>query len=175
MGKSLTILVAAIISTAMAFSQGTDLGTIHGTVTDASGGVISGAQVEVTDLTTNIVRTIKTGTAGDYDASGLRTGKYKVTVSVDGFASAQVLDIEVRSGSLARADVTLRPKGSAQSVMVSSEALTIETESPTISATLSGELILELPRDSRDIYCLSLGGSKPSPSRRRLQLGAPRG
>ena len=156
MRMALSITMAAILGTAMAFSQGTDLGTIHGTVTDASGGVISGAQVEVTDLTTNIVRTLKTGTAGDYGASGLRTGKYKVTVTVDGFASAQVLDIEVRSGSLARADVTLRPKGSAQSVMVSSEALTIETESPTISATLSGELILEFPRDSRDIFHFSI-------------------
>ena len=152
MRLSLSVFVAMLLCMAVAFSQGTDLGTIRGTVTDASGGAIPSAQVEVTDLTTNIVRTIKTSVSGDYDASALRTGKYKVTVSFEGFSAAEVLDIEVRSGSIARADVTLRPKSSTQSVMVSSEALTIETESPTIAATLAGETILELPRDSRDIY-----------------------
>jgi hypothetical protein len=152
MRQSLSTLLAILIFPAMALSQGTDLGTIHGTVTDASGGAIPNAEVELTDLTTNQTRTFKTGVSGDYDASALRTGKYKVKVSFEGFAPAEVLDIEVRSGSLARADVMLRPKGSTQTVMVSSEALTIETESPAISATLSGEAILELPRDSRDIY-----------------------
>ena len=118
----LSIYGAILFSAAIAFTQGTDLGTIRGTVTDASGAAIPSAQVEVTDLTTNLSRTLKTSISGDYDASALRTGKYKVTVSFEGFGTAEVLDIEVRSGSIARADVTLRPKGSTQTVMVSSEA-----------------------------------------------------
>lgn len=152
MRLSLSTILAIFLFAANLFSQGTDLGTIRGTVTDASGGAIPNAEVELTDLTTNQTRTLKTRVSGDYEASALRTGKYKIRVTYEGFAQAEVLDIEVRSGSMARADVSLRPKGSTQTMMVSSEALTIETESQTIAATLSGEAMLELPRDSRDIY-----------------------
>ena len=43
-----------------AFGQGTDLGTIRGTITDASGAVVAGAKVTVTDILTNTNRVTET-------------------------------------------------------------------------------------------------------------------
>ncbi|MBI4908984.1 MAG: carboxypeptidase regulatory-like domain-containing protein [Acidobacteria bacterium] len=142
----------ALLGACALIGQGTDLGTVRGTVTDASGAVIPNAAVEVLDVATNITRKVTSNAEGNYEAGGLRSGTYKVTVAVEGFTTAEVLNIEIRSGGAVRADVSLKPKGATQTVIVSTDAPTIETESPTIARTLEGEAIRELPRDSRDIY-----------------------
>src|SRR5258708_20815328 len=77
----------------LSYSQGTDLGTIRGTVTDASGAVVPNAKIEVTDLSTNITRQLKTNSEGNYEASALKSGNYKVTVSPPGFANAEITSI----------------------------------------------------------------------------------
>src|SRR5262249_55472602 len=46
----------------------------------------------------------------------------------------------------------MRPAGASQTILITSEAAQIETESPTIGSTLDNREIIELPRDSRDIY-----------------------
>src|SRR5581483_8364002 len=132
--------------------QGTDLGTIRGTVTDASGGVVPSASVEVTDLATNTVRKLMTNNEGNYEAAALRAGDYKVMVSASGFANAEITRITLRGGDVQRADARLQPAGTNQTVMITAEAPLIQTENPTISSTLDNREITELPRDSRDIY-----------------------
>src|SRR5213596_1549689 len=55
---------------AAGFGQGTDLGTIRGTVTDSTGAVIPGATVKVTDALTNTARETKTNAQGNYEMFG---------------------------------------------------------------------------------------------------------
>jgi hypothetical protein len=50
------ILLAALGSTQLVFAQGTDLGTISGTVTDGTGAVVANAKVVIRDLATNAER-----------------------------------------------------------------------------------------------------------------------
>ena len=52
------------------FSQGTNLGTIRGTVTDPNGAVVPGATVQVTDVETNLSRDFTTNSEGGYEAPG---------------------------------------------------------------------------------------------------------
>ena len=57
--KYLSVLLALAISVGCAqplLAQGTDLGTIRGTVTDPSGAVIPNASVTIVDLATNRLR-----------------------------------------------------------------------------------------------------------------------
>ncbi|MGA8767444.1 MAG: carboxypeptidase-like regulatory domain-containing protein, partial [Candidatus Acidiferrales bacterium] len=56
-----------------AFAQ-LNLGSIAGTVTDASGGVIAGANVTVTDVERGVSRTLTTDSAGQYSATSLTPG-----------------------------------------------------------------------------------------------------
>src|SRR5262245_16755996 len=70
-----------------AFAQGTNLGTIRGTVTDKNGAVVSGAKVQVTDLETSLSREATTNKEGAYEVTGLKYGAYKVTVTALGFKS----------------------------------------------------------------------------------------
>lgn len=133
-------------------AQGTDLGAIRGTVTDPSGAQVPHAHVEITDLNTQITRTYQSGEHGGFDASALPSGKYKVAVSATGFGTSIVENVNVSGANVATADVVLHPSSVETSVQVSSEAVTINTDDATLNEDLTPTAIIELPRDSRDIY-----------------------
>jgi hypothetical protein len=133
-------------------AQGTDLGTIRGTVTDASGAQIPNAHIEITDLSTQITRTYQGGDHGNFDAAALPSGRYKVAASAPGFGTSIVENVVLTGSNSANADFTLRPSTDVQSVQVTSDATTINTEDATLNQILTPTSIIELPRDSRDIY-----------------------
>src|SRR5580698_8718850 len=60
-------------------------GSIAGTVTDASGGVVPGATVTATNIGTNEKHTVKTGAAGEYRFVDLIPAVYKVEVQAPSF------------------------------------------------------------------------------------------
>src|SRR5262245_56586700 len=63
-------------------------GTIQGTITDANGAIVPGASVEIKNLETNLSRTVTSDDGGRFVALALPPGKYSVTVSKLGFATA---------------------------------------------------------------------------------------
>ena len=67
------------------YAQGSNLGTIRGTVTDANGAVLPNAAVQVTDQATGLSRDFTTNGEGNYEVVALKPGKYKVTVTATGF------------------------------------------------------------------------------------------
>jgi hypothetical protein len=135
---------------ATAFSQGTDLGTIRGTVTDPNGAAVVNATVRVTDVATNTSRDLTTNGEGNFEAANLKPGTYVVTVNQQGFNTTEIREVVVRGGGITRADAEL--KIGVQATVDVTSAPVIETDTPTISTTLNSRQILEVPRDSRDIY-----------------------
>jgi len=133
------------------FAQGTDLGTIRGTVTDSTGALVPNAKVEITDLSTLVSREFTTDVHGAFQATALPSGRYKASVSATGFGTTLVNDIVLTGSDVANANAVLRAAASTN-VEVTSEAATIDTTDQTLSQTLTSRAILELPRDSRDIY-----------------------
>src|SRR5678815_5516071 len=100
--------LCVLCMTSMAFGQGTNLGTIRGTVTDANHALVSGAKVHVTDLETNLSRETTTNSEGNYEVTGLQYGSYKVTVTAQGFKTASLNQVALRGGDTTRADVELQ-------------------------------------------------------------------
>ncbi len=133
------------------FAQGTNLGAIRGTVTDSNGAVVAGAKVQAVDLETNLARGVTTNSEGNYEVTGLKYGAYKVTVTAQGFKTASVNQVSLRSGDTVRADVELQAGGTTETVEVVANT-PINLETPTVSGQLTSREITELPRDSRDIY-----------------------
>ena len=64
-----------------------DRGEITGTVTDASGAVVPGAQITATQESTNASYKVKTSSTGDYTVPALPIGTYPVRVEIHGFKS----------------------------------------------------------------------------------------
>src|SRR6187200_1301167 len=75
---------------ASGYSQGTNLGTLRGTVTDPNGAVIPNAAVKVTDQVTGLSRDLVTDAEGNYEAAALKPGTYKISVTAAGFKTAEV-------------------------------------------------------------------------------------
>jgi len=148
-----TFLCALCIfwGTELAFAQGTNLGTIRGTITDTNGALVTVARVQVTDLATDLARDVTTNSEGNYEITGLKFGSYKVTVTAQGFKTASINQVGLRGGDTVRADVQLQVGGATETVEVSASA-PINLETPTVSGQLGSRELQELPRDSRDIY-----------------------
>ena len=72
----------------MAFAQ-TVTGTLQGTVSDAKGAVVQGADVVIRNMETGQERTVKTNSEGAYTATFLPLGRYTVTASGTGFSKVQ--------------------------------------------------------------------------------------
>jgi Carboxypeptidase regulatory-like domain/TonB dependent receptor len=134
-----------------AYPQGTNSGTIRGRVTDPNGASVAGATVKVTDLGTNIARDLTTNDGGEYEAATLKSGNYTVTVNAPNFKTS-VINVSLTGSESVRADAKLEIGTQDAMVSVTQEAGLIQTESPAISGSLNTHQLLELPRDSRDIY-----------------------
>jgi hypothetical protein len=147
------ILLALLFCAAeIVFGQGTDLGTIRGTVTDSTGAVIPGATVTVTDALTNAARETRTNSQGNYEMFGLKPGAYRVAITAVGMSKKEITDIVLNGSDIVSVDAVLKVSAAQESVVVSMEAPAINTEDQTISQTLNNQAIVELPRDSRDVY-----------------------
>jgi len=86
------------------YSQGTNLGTIRGSVTDPNGAIIPNAAVKVIDQTTGISRDVTTDNDGNYEVAALKPGTYKIAVTASGFKTSEI-DAVVKGSDVVRADV----------------------------------------------------------------------
>jgi hypothetical protein len=147
----LLLIACTLGGPAGVFAQGTNLGTIRGRVSDPDGAVVAGASVRVTDAATGISRELTTGGEGEYEAPGLKYGTYEVTVGAQGFKTL-VITVLLNSAETVRADAELEVGQETVTVDVVAEGSVIQNETPEISGSLSTRQLIELPRDSRDIY-----------------------
>jgi hypothetical protein len=148
----LVVSVLALCSTMPVFGQGTDLGTIRGTVTDSSGAVVANANVTALDVGTGATRETKTNSHGEYQFFGLRSGTYKITVANPGMATTEVTGIVVNGSDVVSANAVLKVSAATEQVVVTGEAPIIDSSDQTIADTISNREIVDLPRDSRDVY-----------------------
>ncbi|HZP17954.1 MAG TPA: carboxypeptidase-like regulatory domain-containing protein, partial [Terriglobales bacterium] len=150
--RLLATIASVICFGVLAYGQGTDLGTIRGTVTDPSGAVVANAAVTILDTSTGATRQTTTSTHGEYQMFGLPSGTYKITIAAPGMSTANITGVEVRGSDVVSANAVLKVSTTTEQVVVSAEAPIIDSEDQTISDTLTSRAVIDLPRDSRDIY-----------------------
>jgi hypothetical protein len=125
-------------------------GNISGTVTDASGAVIAGAQVIVTNTGTNATLTTTSNEQGRYNAPDLVVGAYQVQASKSGFQTTVHKDITLTVGSQLAVDLTLQVGQSRETVTVESSVTQVETQSTAVSALISPQQMVDLPLNGRN-------------------------
>ncbi len=118
-----------------AFAQ-LNLGSIAGTVTDASGGVIAGANVTVTDVERGVSRTLTTDSAGEYSATSLTPGSYSVRAQFTGFQTLNRTGISVGVGQAVRVDLAMQPGAQTQTVTVTEAVPLVDTSNEVLSSTV---------------------------------------
>src|SRR5258708_7270519 len=127
----------------------TTFGTILGTVTDASGAVVSNAVITVTNQGENISREVHADAQGNYLAENVKEGIYTVSVQAKGFRELTVKDVRLTARQIVRTDLKLAVGGASENVTVEANAELINSESETISTSITSTEVLGLPANYR--------------------------
>ena len=125
-------------------------GTILGTITDPSGAVVPNAELQITNLSTSVVRTAATNSTGLYTAPSLSPGKYELHVSAAGFAGQLLRGIDLAVGDERTVNLQLRIGTSSATVQVVDSTNQVQTVSSTLTEEVGGTTIRELPLNGRD-------------------------
>jgi outer membrane receptor protein involved in Fe transport len=128
-------------------------GTIGGTVTDASGGVLAGATVNVTNIAMNVTKTATTNEAGVYTVTNLVPGPYRVEASLTGFKTAVVSSITLEVNANLKVDATLEVGAATENVIVVAVAPLLQTEQTNLGQTITQQQIEMLPT-GRNLFSL---------------------
>ncbi len=116
-----------------ASAQGTNLGTIRGTVTDPNGAVIPNASVQITDKATGLSRDLTTNGDGNYEAAALKPGRYEVAVTATGFKKT-VVEAVLSGSETIRADIKAEVGTQSETVLVNgADAGIIQRDQPVIA------------------------------------------
>jgi hypothetical protein len=132
----------------------TATGTIVGTVSDHSGGVVAHAKVVVKNDSTAAAMSVLTNVEGGYTAPLLPPGSYSVEVSAPGFNTFLQTGIRLQVQQQARIDIVLQVGAVAESVRVSADAAVVEATSSSIGKVVDNKRIEELPLNTRNVYTL---------------------
>ncbi len=154
---ALTLLTIAVLfaSCMSLYAQTTiSTGSIQGTVTDASGAVVSGAHIKISSKATANVITVTTTSSGAYTSGALTPGEYVVAVEAPGFKTTN-LPLTVQVGVTATGNVKLQIGQASQVVEVQASELQVNTEQAIIQGVIGEEQIENLPVNGRNFLDLA--------------------
>ncbi|HEX5081794.1 MAG TPA: carboxypeptidase-like regulatory domain-containing protein [Blastocatellia bacterium] len=118
---------------------------ILGTVKDATGAVVAGATVDVTNTDTNATAKLSTNSSGYFEAPYLLPGVYSITVTAQGFKRYVQQGYTLSVNSRQNVDITLEIGSTQESVTVTATAALLETTSGSGTSSLEGRQISDLP------------------------------
>ena len=148
--RTTLLLLSLVLGSGIFASAQSVLGTISGTIHDSSGAVIPAAKVILHRVETNTDRSVDADASGNYTAINVEAGTYDITTSAKGFSSSVGKGAVLIARQQLRYDVTLSVTAVAQTVEVNaSDAGVIDTQTSQISASLTPELVLDLPANYR--------------------------
>jgi hypothetical protein len=157
MRKLLTFFAVLVaLSTAAPSYAQKITGTIRGTVTDATGAVVPGAKVTVTNEETGLTRSAATGSAGIYAFAELPVGSYSVRVENAGFKSEVRSNVVLNVADARTVDVALQTGDISEVVTVEVPAVAVKLVGADASGLVTGEEARELPLNGRNFMQLTL-------------------
>lgn len=167
----LRFVSCGLFACAPAFAQST-FGSILGTLLDSSGGIVSGGEIEITNLDENTTRKTASNDSGVYQFLNLQPGRYALSAAKSGFATARVREVSLEARQERRVDLTLALATVQQTVEVQAAGAVINTENATISSTMNNQQITELPANYRGGSTSPLGAIVALPNVQQDQNGA---
>ena len=156
----LAVLAVAVLAPAPLLAQAQiTTGVIEGSVSDASGGVVPGANVEVRSADTNQTRTRSTDAGGRFVFLQLPPGPYTVTFSLAGFATIVQEDVRLTVGQTITLNTVMKPSTVSETVTVTGTAA-VDVSRSQASTTLNETTISTTPilgRKFEDLLTLTPG------------------
>jgi hypothetical protein len=153
--RRLWIVLMAVLSigvgSSVALAQsGTTRTALSGTVLDTDGGALPGATVEVKNARTGVVIRTVTSSTGIYDVPAIDAGMYVITVSLSGFKTSVLTDVELLSGAPRSVNVTLQIGGVTEAIEVRGGSQLVQTQATAVTSVVRVDQIANLPLITRN-------------------------
>jgi hypothetical protein len=146
------LLAFVLAASTGAFAQGAATSTLTGTVADASGAVVPGADVNAKNKATATVYTAVSGSNGTFTISAVEPGTYTVTVALMGFKTAILNDVVVYAGVPASVKAILELGKLEETVVVEAATQLVQTQSAAVASTINVKQITSLPLPGRGAF-----------------------
>lgn len=151
------VLLALVMAASPAVAQSTAInGTIEGTILDASGGVMPGVTVTMTNAETGAQRVVVTNERGVYRAPLLPLGTYTLVAELSGFRRYEQRGITLSAGQTAVVNITLTVGEVSETVTVTAEAPVVDAGKIDLGRNLGEREVKNLPLVSRNPYNFAL-------------------
>jgi hypothetical protein len=153
--QKLSVITLLAVTFFAGAAQAQFRGSLRGTVKDSQGAVIPGATVTLVNTDTNNTMVITSDGNGIYNFNGLPPAPYRLTVEHEGFTKKVLDHVQIIPEQLNSLDLQLDVGQVQQTVTVSGTTQALDTETATVSGTISSNQIQHMPSFNRDVFQLA--------------------
>ena len=130
-------------------AQSSATGSLTGTVSDPSGGVLPGVTVRATNPATGLSQSTITSTAGDWTIASLPVGRYELSFELDGFKKLTRSDVLVEAVVTRQVPVTLEVGSVTEVVTVTGDAPMVVANTAATYRRLNADELTLVPTSTR--------------------------
>ena len=128
---------------------------VLGTVSDMSGGVLSGVKITVHNLATGGDYNVVSDNSGNYAVPLLPVGRYSITAVAPGFKTWTVPEVALGIGDRLRQDIRLQVGALEQSVEVAASSPALQTDSSSLGSLINTNVMQDMPMNGRNFVVLA--------------------
>jgi hypothetical protein len=154
--RLLAVLVLACVGLCRTAHAQVTTGTILGTVTDQSGGVLAGATITATNLDTGVSRAARTDAEGTYLLANMPLGRYDVQAEAAAFKTQRIGPSVLIVDQRLRIDIVLELGAVTETVEITGALTLLQTDQPDVNQIVQEKEIKALPLNGRDFFSLLL-------------------
>jgi hypothetical protein len=162
----LAFVVVLVLASSPALNAQILYGQLVGNVKDATEAAVAGATVTVTNTQTNQTRQTTTNDVGGYSLPTLDPGTYNLRVTKEGFSAHAEQGITVSINTVTRVDVSLKVGAVTETVTVSGQVATLQTDRSEVRSEITSQTFQNLPvavgRNYQQLFRMLPGFRPPS-------------
>lgn len=152
----ISLIVSLVLLLVLQSPAQTTNALVTGLITDASGAAVPGAQVDVRNQGTGLLRSTVSGGDGIYILPQLAPGIYDISVKKQGFATEERPNVQLHVNQNATLDFKLTVSATSQTVEVTGAPPPLNTTSATLGDVVGHEAVVQLPLNGRQFTQLAL-------------------
>src|SRR5260370_1831956 len=142
-------IAAAAFLCAAAQIFASPVGSVAGTVKDATGAVIPHVKLTLTNTSTNTKITMVSNPEGEFQFLQLAPATYRLIAEAPGFKRASVSSVLVQVDQITHVDLAVEAGNVTEAVQVEAAAPILETDKTTLSSVVDSSNIASLPLNGR--------------------------
>lgn len=151
------MLSGLLLFSSAAWGQATSTNSVSGLVVDQQKAAVPGAEITLTDPTTNQSSVTKSNNDGRYIFINVSSGTYIVTVTKPGFSAVRTDTLQVVIGEPVTFNAVLAVGSTATTIkVVASAGAELVTSNSSVGSSLSGSILQDLPNMGRDVSTLAI-------------------